>query len=71
MSFRPDLYVVARITKALVENGELQKTRLSVLADISHDSMVTYVNWMLDNNLIVENNGHFALTENGVRTHEE
>lgn len=71
MSFRPDLYLVARITKALVENGPLQKTKLSLLADMAYDRMIVYVNWMTEHNLILENDGHIDLTENGVRTYEE
>lgn len=60
---------MARITKSLVENGPTAKTKLALNSDTSYDRLVIYVQWMVENGLAKENDGHISLTENGVSTY--
>lgn len=70
-NFKPDLYVVSRIIKSLMDNGPMKKTNLAISAEISYDNLIVYMQWMQPKELLLENNGHVDITEKGIRTYNE
>lgn len=52
-----------------MESGPLQKTQLSVHAEISYDKFVPYLEWMIGRKLIVDTNGLISVTNDGVETY--
>lgn len=68
---RPDLYVISRIIKCIMDEGPLKKTNLSVSAGLSYDNLVEYLGWMSDKGLIRENDGFVHLTDSGISTFNE
>jgi predicted transcriptional regulator len=69
--FRPDLYIVSRIIRALVEEGPSRKTNLALLSDISYDRIANYLSWMVEKDLIWDDNGVISVTENGIKTYRD
>lgn len=69
--FRPDLYIVARIIKNLIENGPINKTKLSTYSELSYDKFISYLNWMASRELVNENDGSVHITEKGIETYNE
>lgn len=69
--FRPDLYVVSRIIKTLMEEGSLRKTRLSTFSGLSYDALIRYLSWMVSKDLLKEEDGFVNITENGIKTYNE
>ncbi len=67
--FKPDLYVVARVIKNLIEKGPMNKTRLAGASEISYDKFLLYFDWMCLKNLIKEENGTVSVMEEGIRTY--
>ncbi len=70
--FRPDLYVLARIIEALVNNGPMKRTRLAAACGLSYDKLERNLNWMIKRNLVLIDGDVFVrLTRDGERTYEE
>lgn len=69
--FKPDLYVVSRMIKSLVDDGPLKKTNLATNAGLSYDNMMEYLQWMLGKGLIAENDGHVEITDKGVKAYND
>jgi predicted transcriptional regulator len=70
--FRPDLYVLARIIEALVNNGPMKRTKLAIACGLSYDKFERYLEWMVRKNLvIIDGDGFVRLTKDGERTYEE
>mgnify|MGYP001770730035 FL=1 len=70
--FRPDLYVLARIIEALVNNGPMRRTRLATACGLSYDKFERYLDWMINRGLVVvDGDGLVRLTRDGERTYEE
>ncbi|GAB6945925.1 hypothetical protein JCM16161A_00550 [Vulcanisaeta sp. JCM 16161] len=70
--FRPDLYVLARIIEALVNNGPMKRTRLATACGLSYDKLERYLNWMIERNLVlIDGDGFVKLTRDGERTYDE
>lgn len=69
--FKPDLYVVSRIVKCLVDYGPLKKTNLATSAGLSYDNMVEYLQWMVGRGLIGENDGRVEITDKGVKAYND
>lgn len=68
-SFRPDLYVVSRIIKTLVDEGPQRKTILSTKAGLSYDNLARYTDWMIFKELLEENGGLLHATDKGISTY--
>lgn len=68
---RPDIYVLCRIIERLwKENGPMLRTHLQLASNMSYDSLVRYLDWMEDRNLVAlerAEDGHevVVLTEKG------
>lgn len=67
--FKPDLYVVARIIKALMEEGPLPRTKLSLYSDLSYDKFAQYMVWLVSKEILVENDGLLHVTQQGMETY--
>ncbi len=61
--------MVARIIKALIDDGPMKKTRLSTYAEISYDKFASYLDWMVGRGLLKEENGDILVLEKGVETY--
>jgi predicted transcriptional regulator len=71
-NYRPDLYVVARIIKALKEKKTIHKTALATSTGLSYDTLVKYLEWMLEKNFIkINKNGEVVLTNAGSKAYED
>lgn len=68
---KPDLYVVSRIIKTLMDDGPLKKTNLATNAGLSYDNMVTYVEWMLSKELVSEGESMIHITNKGIKAYNE
>lgn len=70
-NFKPDLYVVSRIIKTLIDDGPLKKTNLATNAEISYDNLIKYMQWMIPKDLLVEEDNQIVITDKGVKTYNE
>jgi hypothetical protein len=71
-SFKPNLYVLARIIKALIDNGAMKRTNLAQASGLSYDKLQRYLNWMIEKGLIaVDGDGYVSLTREGAKTYDE
>ncbi|MGC8565958.1 MAG: winged helix-turn-helix domain-containing protein, partial [Thermoplasmata archaeon] len=65
------LYVLARIIKVLMDKGEMNKTKLSTFSNLSYDKFMIYLKWMIERDLIEENNNVIKLKKKGIETYHE
>lgn len=70
-NFKPDLYVISRIIKTLVEEGPQKKTILSTKSGLSYDNLIRYTDWMIIKELLQESNGLLRATEKGLKTYND
>jgi len=71
-SFKPNLYVLARIIKALIDNGVMKRTNLAQASGLSYDKLQRYLNWMIEKGLIaVDGDGYVRLTREGAKAYDE
>lgn len=70
-NFRPDLYVVSRIIKSLMDHGPMKKTNLATSAELSYDNLIVYMQWMASKDFLHEDDGMVNITEKGIRTYNE
>ena len=71
-NFKPNLYVLARIIKALIDNGPMKRTNLAQASGLSYDKLQKYLNWMIEKGLItVDDDGYVSLTREGAKTYDE
>jgi len=72
LSSKPDLYVVARIIKALKKKNKINKTALATCTELSYDKLVKYLDWMSKKGFIeIDENGAVILTKAGSETYDE
>ncbi|MCX8154182.1 MAG: winged helix-turn-helix domain-containing protein [Candidatus Bathyarchaeota archaeon] len=71
-SFKPDIYVIARIIKALKEKKSMNRTALSISTGLAYDKLVKYLAWMSKKGfVVVDEKGLVVLTETGLKTYDE
>ena len=71
-NFKPNLYVLARIIKALIDNGPMKRTNLAQVSGLSYDKLQKYLNWMIEKGLIkVDGDGYVSLTREGAKAYDE
>ncbi len=71
-SSKPDLYVIARIIKALKEKNRMNKTALATSTGLAYDKLVKYLAWMSEKGfVVVDENGLVILTEEGSEAYDE
>ena len=71
-SSKPDLYVIARIIKALKEKNRMNKTALATSTGLAYDKLVKYLAWMSAKGfIVVDENGLVILTEEGSEAYDE
>jgi predicted transcriptional regulator len=71
-SSKPDLYVIARIIKALKEKSRMNKTALATSTGLSYDKLVKYLAWMSEKGFVVfDENGLVVLTKEGSEVYDE
>jgi len=71
-NFKPNLYVLARIIKTLMDNGGMKRTNLAQAAGLSYDKLQRYLNWMSERGLVViDGDGYVRLTKEGVKAYDE
>jgi predicted transcriptional regulator len=71
-SSKPDLYVIARIIKALKEKDKMNKTALATSTGLAYDKLVKYIAWMTEKGFIkVDQNGFIILTKAGTEAYDE
>jgi predicted transcriptional regulator len=71
-SSKPDLYVIARIIKALKEKNRMNKTALATSTGLAYDKLVKYLAWMSEKGFVlVDENGSVILTEEGSEAYDE
>ena len=71
-SSKLDLYVIARIIKALREKGKMNKTALATCTGLAYDKLVKYLSWMSEKGFIaIDENGHVLLTKEGLEAYDE
>jgi len=69
---RPDLYVIARIIKTLMDNGGMKKTALATSTGLAYDRLSKYVDWMAEKQLVtLDGEGEVHLTKLGAETYQE
>jgi predicted transcriptional regulator len=68
--FKPDLYVIARIIKTLMEEGPLNKTKLATYSGLAYDKFITYLDWMSSKEFVAEENGLIIVLDEGIRTYQ-
>jgi predicted transcriptional regulator len=69
---KPDLYVLARVIKALKEKKPITKTSLATYTGLSYDRLVKYLNWMENKGFIEYNsNDDVVLTKQGSVTYDQ
>lgn len=69
--FKPDLYVVSRIIKCLVDDGPLKKTNLATNSGLAYDNLVGYLQWMSTKGLVAEEDAHICITDKGVTAYND
>ena len=71
-SSKPDLYVVARIIKALKKKNKVNKTALATSTELSYDKLVRYLDWLSKKDfVVVDENGLVSLTKAGAEAYDE
>jgi predicted transcriptional regulator len=70
-TFRPDLYLVARIIYSLQEEGESKKTSLSVRTGLSYDRLVNYLKWMERRDLVTQDESYVRITTKGSASYDK
>ena len=71
-SSKPDLYVVARIIKALKKKDRVNKTALSTSTELSYDKLIKYLDWMSKKGfIVVDEKGLVVLTDAGSEAYDE
>ena len=71
-SSKPDLYVIARIIKALKEKNKMNKTALATSTGLAYDKLVKYLAWMSEKGFVeVDANGAVVLTKQGEEVYDE
>jgi len=71
-SFKPDLYIIARIIKTLNEKKRINRTALATSTGLSYDKFVKYFDWMLEKGFVViDENGLVVLTNVGCNAYDE
>ena len=71
-SSKLDLYVIARIIKALKEKNKMNKTALATSTGLAYDKLVKYLAWMSEKGFIVtDESGHVLLTKEGSGAYDD
>ncbi len=71
-SSKPDLYVIARIIKALKEKNRMNKTALATSTGLAYDKFVKYLAWMLQKGFVmVDESGLVILTKEGSEAYDD
>ncbi|MFP3239481.1 MAG: winged helix-turn-helix domain-containing protein [Caldivirga sp.] len=71
-NFKPNLYVLARIIKTLMDNGSMKRTNLAQASGLSYDKLQRYLNWMSERGLVtIDGDGYVRLTKEGAKTYDE
>ena len=71
-SSKPDLYVIARIIKALKEKNRMNKTALATSTGLAYDKLVKYLSWMSERKFIeIDENGLVILTKSGAEAYDD
>ena len=71
-SSKPDLYVIARIIKALKEKNKMNKTSLATSTGLAYDKLVRYLDWMSERGFVVtDETGLVALTKEGSEVYDD
>jgi predicted transcriptional regulator len=71
-SSKPDLYVIARIIKALKEKDKMNKTALATSTGLAYDKLMKYLAWMTKRGFIkVDENGFVILTTEGIEAYDD
>jgi predicted transcriptional regulator len=71
-SSKPDLYVIARIIKALKEKNKMNKTALATSTGLAYDKLVKYLTWMSEKGFaVVDENGSVYLTKAGSEAYDD
>ena len=71
-SSKPDLYVIARIIKALKEKNRMNKTALATSTGLAYDKLVKYLAWMSKKGFVViDENGLVVLTQSGSEAYDD
>ena len=69
---KPDLYVLARVIKALKEKNRINKTALATCTGLSYDRLIKYLNWMANKGFIeFDSSGDVVLTKLGAETYDQ
>jgi predicted transcriptional regulator len=69
---KPDLYVIARIIKALKEKNRMNKTALATSTGLAYDKLVKYLSWMQERKFIeIDENGFVFLTKIGAEAYDD
>ncbi|MCW4006257.1 MAG: hypothetical protein NWF04_06665 [Candidatus Bathyarchaeota archaeon] len=71
-SSKPDLYVIARIIKALKEKNRMNKTALATTTGLAYDKLIKYLGWMSEKGFItIDENGLVVLTKEGAQAYDD
>lgn len=71
-SSKPDLYVIARIIKALKEKNKMNKTALATSTGLAYDKLVKYLAWMSERGFVItDENGLVVLTKEGSKAYDD
>jgi predicted transcriptional regulator len=71
-SSKPDLYVIARIIKALKEKEKMNKTALATSTGLSYDKLLKYLAWMTERGFVkMDENGLAILTKEGIEAYDD
>ena len=69
---KPDLYVIARIIKALKEKNKMNKTALATSTGLAYDKLVKYLAWMSEKGFVyVDSDGSVVLTKAGSEAYDD
>jgi predicted transcriptional regulator len=64
--------VLARIIKALRDNGPTNRTALATSAGVSYDRLVLYLRWMTEKNFVsLDDDSNVRLTPQGAKAYDE
>jgi predicted transcriptional regulator len=71
-SSKLDLYVIARIIKALKEKGNMNKTTLAMTTSLAYDKLIKYLAWMSEKGFIViDESSQVHLTKEGSEAYDD
>jgi len=71
-SSKPDLYVIARIIKALKEKNRMNRTTLATSTGLAYDKLMNYLAWMSERKFIeIDHDGYVNLTKSGTEAYDE